>query len=94
MHIHVPTGEGSSHSTVISHMPHPLEEHRDFWTAREIVRHVMSPHKEGLSVSVQETRREVRQILVGRVIIPIDGGPPRFEAVPSRRSSRFITLQP
>ena len=30
MHIHVPTGEGSSHSTLISHIPHPLEEDRDF----------------------------------------------------------------
>ena len=26
MHIHVLTGEGSNHSTAISHMPHPLEK--------------------------------------------------------------------
>ena len=75
-------------------MPHPLEELRDFWTVGEIVGHVMSPHEEGPSVGVQKTRREVREILVGRVAIPIDGGPPRFDAVPSRRSSRIITPQP
>ena len=28
IHILVPTGEGSSHNTVISHMPHPLEKNR------------------------------------------------------------------
>ena len=89
MHIPVPTGEVSSHNTVISHIPHPLEEHRGFWTVGEIVR-----HEEGPNVSVQETRREVREILVGMAVIPIDGGPPRFDKVPSRRSSRIITPQP
>ena len=54
----------------------------------------MSPHEERPNVSVQETRREIREILVGSVAIPIDGGPPRFDAVPSRRSSRIITPQP
>ena len=43
-HIHVPTGEGSSRGTVISHIPHPLEKDRDFWTVGETVKHVVSPH--------------------------------------------------
>ena len=54
----------------------------------------MSPHKEDPSTSVQETRKEIRKILVGSIAIPIDGGPPRFEAVPSRRSSKIVTPQP
>ena len=59
-------------------MPHPLEEDRDFWTVGETVKHVMSPHDERTNASVQETRREIRDILLGRVAIPIDGGPPRW----------------
>ena len=94
MHIHVPTGEGSSHNTVISHMLHPLEEDKDFWTVGETVKHVMSPYDERPSTSTQEIRREIREILVGSIAIPIDGGPPRFDAIPSRRSSGIVTPQP
>ena len=54
----------------------------------------MSPHEEGPNAPVQQTRREIREILVGSVAIPIDGGPPRFDAVPPKRSSRIITPQP
>ena len=54
----------------------------------------MSPHEEGPNVNVQETRREVSEILVGRVVIPIDGGPPIFDTVHSRTSSRIVTPQP
>ena len=79
---------------LISHMPHPLEEDRNFSTVGETVKHVTSPHEERPNVSVWETRREIREILVGRVAIPIDGGPPRFDAVPPKRSSRIITPQP
>ena len=75
-------------------MPHPLEEDRNFSTVGETVKHVTSPHEERPNVSVQETRREIREILVGRVVIPIDGDPPKFDAVPSKRSSRIITPQP
>ena len=94
MHLHVPTGEGSSDNIVISHLPHPLEEDRDFWTIGETVKHVVSPHDERTNASIQETRRRVREILVGRVVISIDGGPPRFDVVPSRRSSRIFIPQP
>ena len=52
MHIYVPTGEGSSHSTAISHMPHPLEEDKNFWIVGETVKRVTSPHEERLNVSV------------------------------------------
>ena len=54
----------------------------------------MSPHDERTNASIQETRGEIREILVGRVAIPIDGGPPSFDAIPSRRSSRMFTPQP
>ena len=54
----------------------------------------MSPHDERTNASIQETRREIREILVGRVAIHIDGGLPIFDAVPSRRSSRIFTPQP
>ena len=74
-------------------MPHPLEEDRDFWTVKEIVKHVISPHDERTNASIQETRRRVREILVGRVVISIDGGPPRFDVVPSRMSSSIFTPQ-
>ena len=52
MPIYVRTGKGSKHSIVISHMPHPLEAHRDFWTVGEIVKHVTSPHEERPNVNV------------------------------------------
>ena len=94
MHIHVPTGEGSSHSTVISHIPHPLEEDRDFWTMGETVKHVVSPHDDKPSTSTQGIRKEIREILVGSIAILIEGGPTRFDVVPSRRSSKIITPQP
>ena len=94
MHIPVPTGEGSSHNTVISCMPHPLEEDRDLWTMGETVKLVVNPHDDKPITSTQGTRKEIREILVGSIAIPIDGGPPRFDAVPSRRSSRIITPQP
>ena len=54
----------------------------------------MSPHEERSSTSTKEIKREIKEILVGSIVIPIDGGPPRFDAVPSRRSSRIVTLQP
>ena len=38
-------------------------------------------------------RRDIRKILVGWVSIPINGGPPRFDAIPSRRSSKIVTPQ-
>ena len=65
MHIHVPVGEGSSHDTVISHSPHPLEEDRDLWMVGETIKHVVSPHNDKLSVSTQGVRKEIREILVG-----------------------------
>ena len=94
MHIHAPAGKGSSHDTVISHSPHPLEEDRDFWTVGETVKHVVSPYNDKPSTSAQGVRKEIREILVGSIAIPIDDGPPRFDVVPSRRSSRIITPQP
>ena len=75
----------------ISHSPHPMEEVRDFWTVGEIFKHVVSPHSDA---SPQRVGEETREILVGSIAIPIDGGPPRFDAVPSRRSSRIVTPQP
>ena len=54
----------------------------------------MSPREERPNAPVQQTRREIREILVGSVAIPIYGGPPRFDAIPPRRSSRIITPQP
>ena len=86
MHLHVPIGEGPSHNTIVSQIPCLLEENRSFWTVGETVKHIMSPHEEGPNAPVQQTRREIREILVGSVAIPVDGGPPRFDAVPSRRS--------
>ena len=94
MHIHVPVGEGSSCGTVISHSPHPLEEVRDFWMVEETVKHVVSPHNDKRIVSTQGVRKEIREILVGSIAIPIDGGPPKFDVVPSKRSSRIITPKP
>ena len=84
MHIHVPTGEGSK----LSHIPHPLEEDREFWMVGETVKHVVSPHDDKPSTSTQEIRKEFREILVGIIAIP------RFDVAPSRRSSRIITPQP
>ena len=86
MYIHVPTGEGSSCSTVISRIPHTLEEDRDFWTVGETVKHVVSPHEDKPSTSTQGIRKEIRDILVGSIAIPVDGGPPRFDVVPSRKN--------
>ena len=60
----------------------------------EIVKHIMFAHEEGPNAPVKQIRREIREILVGTVAIPIDGDPPRFDAVPSRRSSRIVTPQP
>ena len=52
MHLHVPTGEGPSHSTAISHVPHPLKENRSLWTVGETIKHVVSPHEEGPDATV------------------------------------------
>jgi hypothetical protein len=94
MVILVPSGEGSSHNTVISREPPPLEEHRDFLTVGEIVKRFVSPHREEPNEEIQETRREVREILVGTIAVSLDGGPPRTDAVSSRRNSRLVTPQP
>ena len=51
MHIHVPIGEGPSHSTAIFRMPYFLKEDRDFQIVGETVKHVMSPHEERPSTS-------------------------------------------
>ena len=60
----------------------------------ETVKHVVSPHEDNPSTSAQRIRKEIREILVGSIAIPIDDGPPRFDVVPSRRISRIITPQP
>ena len=94
MYIHVPTGEGSSRGTVVSHIPHPLKEYRDFWTMGETVKHVVSLHNDKPNASTQGVRKEIREILGCSIAISIDDGPPKFDVVPSRRSSRIITPQP
>ena len=44
----------------------------------------MSTHPEEVEREPDIPRREVREILIGRIGIPIDGGPPRFNAIPER----------
>ena len=36
----------------------------------------------------------IQEVLVGSVAIHLDGGPPRFDAIPPDRNSRIVTPQP
>ena len=42
----------------------------------------MSTHPEEVENRPNHLRREIREILVGRIGLPIDRGPPRFNAIP------------
>ena len=48
----------------------------------EIIKQVISTHPEEVKSKSNESRRVVREILVGRIAIPINGGPPHFNAIP------------
>ena len=45
---------------------------------------VVSTHPEEVESKPNHLKREVREILVGRITLPIDGGPPCFNAIPER----------
>ena len=91
----MPHGEGSSklmnHSDTVSHIEANIDEvFRDFWTVGKTVKEVVSTHPEEGESQPDHSIREIREILVGRIALPIDGGPPRVNAIPER--SRTMPL--
>ena len=85
----MPHGEGSSmlveHSDTVSLIEaNTGEVFRDFWTIGEMVKEVVSTHLEEVESQLGHSRREIREILVGRIALPIDGGPPCVNAIPGR----------
>ena len=84
----MPHGEGSSkqveHSNTISPLETDIDEvFRDFLTVGKTIK-VVSTHLEEVEREPDIPRREVREILIGRIAIPIDMGHPRFNAIPER----------
>ena len=59
----------------------------------ETVKHVVSPHDDNPSTSTQGIRKEIREILVGSIAIPIDGGPPRFDVVPPSHKTSLMSIR-
>ena len=77
----MPHGEGSSkqvdHSDTISPMEANIDEvFRDFWTVGETVKKIVSTHLEEVRSHPSHPRREIREILVGRIVLPIERVPP------------------
>ena len=62
----------------------------DFWTMGEMVIEVVSTHPEAVESQPNHSRSEIRDILVGRIALPIDGGPPHVNVIPQR--SRTMPL--
>ena len=48
------------------------------------VKQVISTHPKEVNNESYGSRGEVKEILIGRISLPIDGGPPRFSAIPER----------
>ena len=92
----MPCGEGSNkqvtHSDTISPIATDINEvFQDFWTKREMVKEVVSTYPEEVESQSIHLRREIREILVGRISLPIDRGPPCFDAIPGRsRAMLFL----
>ena len=85
----MPHGEGSSkqadHSDTISPIEANIDEvFRDLWTVGEMVKEVVSTHPEEVESQPSHPRWEIRDIFMGRIALPVDGGPPRFNAIPDR----------
>ena len=85
----IPHGEGSSkqvdNSDTISPIKANIDEvFRDFWIVGETVKKFVSTHLEEVRSHPSHPRREIREILVGRIVLPIERGPPRFNAIPKR----------
>ena len=83
----MPHGEGSSkqfeHSNTISPLETDIDEvFQYFWTVGETVKEVVSAHPEEVEREPDIPRRQVREILIGRIHIPIDGGHPCFNVIP------------
>ena len=51
---------------------------------------MVSTHPEEVESQPSHPRREIREMLVGRIALPIDEGPPRVNAIPER--SRTMPL--
>ena len=88
-------GEGSS--KLVDHLDtvSPIEANigevfRDFWNIGETIKEVVPTHPEKVESQPSHPRREIREILVGRIALPIDGGPPRINVIPER--SRTMPL--
>ena len=60
------------------------EVFRYFWMVGETFKQVISTHLEEDKSESGESTRVVRDIFIGRISIPMDGGPPRFNAIPER----------
>ena len=93
----MPHGEGSSklvdHSDTVSPIEANIGEvFRDFsfWTISEAVKEVVSTHPEEVESQPSHPRREIREILVERIALPIDRGPPLVNSIPER--SRTMPL--
>lgn len=66
---------------------------RDFWIVGETPKYIIHPQSEEPREE-HERRRVIQEVLIGRVAITLEGGPPRFDAVPPDRNSRIVTPQP
>ena len=91
----MPHGEGSSKQVDHSDTVSPLETYidevfRDFWTVGGTVKEVISTHPKEVEREPNNPSREVREILVGRVVILVDRGPPHFNAMLERCRCRTM----
>ena len=85
----MPHGVGSGrkvdHSDTISPLKADIDEaFRYFWTVGETIKQLTSKHPYEVERNYNDSRREVREIMVGRIVIPIDRGPPHFNAILER----------